>query len=335
MTPSQFYAHPRPRVTHDRSKAQPIGQDPSKSFVGARLAATRQAIHAEHPVVRTTAPHDTVDKRERFAVHSRGGTSTYPSTAMKLVSDMAWKDALATENVSITLRHKQRDQAREAWRTAVGTRGSLRNRSTSPAESCTSSPLSSPPISPASLPGNISEWPKVVESSGRAVQPRPSSSSPSMSLIHILRYRISLMIIAIVLVRAIPQDHVRDSVTRWLGASTRADLSPPQTALLKSRHRPARSHSSSVRQSLSRSSSQHSLSASHAAAAGSQEHTLGVDSILNFMKCLAPLPRFNPYRRTRAESMSAVVDDRKRGKDDVSTIRVRRRRCKSESAVRW
>ncbi|TBU63798.1 hypothetical protein BD310DRAFT_915931 [Dichomitus squalens] len=292
MIPTSIYTHPRPRVAYEPSRAQQPKPFPSKPTAEERLAAIRQAIHAEHPVVRNWKPCYTTGTRERFTVHSP-------------------EDAFITENASETLRRKQRDQAREAWRSTNVTREPQETPSASPANSCTSSPLSSPPITPTYLPEDISESPTVVERRDRVARSHMHGSS----------YR-----------RAVPHDRVRDSVTRWLGASTGIDQSA-QTALLKSRHRPSRSHSSSMRQSLSRRSSQHSLSTGHAAA-GQQERTLNASSILSFVKRLAPLARFNPYRRARAESMSAVMDDGKGGRDDTSRGRACRRRCKSDSAVR-
>ncbi|KAI0328522.1 hypothetical protein GY45DRAFT_1326242 [Cubamyces sp. BRFM 1775] len=89
----------------------------------------------------------------------------------------------------------------------------------------------------------------------------------------------------------------------------------------KSKHRPSRSRSSVISRSLSRHSSRSSTSSP------SPISTLSTSAILDFVGRLAPLPRFNPYRRPRAESLSAVRDGIVRTSSGTSAPR---RRCKSQ-----
>lgn len=56
-------------------------------------------------------------------------------------------------------------------------------------------------------------------------------------------------------------------------------------------------------------------------------------TVVNFAQRLAPLSRFNPYRRMRAESMSSVIDDSKHHTYEGSVTLNKRRRCKSGGAV--
>ncbi|KAM5530515.1 hypothetical protein V8D89_015831 [Ganoderma adspersum] len=119
------------------------------------------------------------------------------------------------------------------------------------------------------------------------------------------------------------------STTRLVKGSE--DVHQPSPApKYRTGHRPSRSHSSSLRQSLSRPSSRQSLITDSTTNAVPRDRTLSASKLLSFVKRLAPLPRFNPSRRSRAES-TAIVDVQNRKKDQV--CQGFRRRSKSDSMV--
>ncbi|KAI1788814.1 hypothetical protein LXA43DRAFT_627311 [Ganoderma leucocontextum] len=187
------------------------------------------------------------------------------------------------------LRLKHRTQICEAWKTSNVT---CEPRRTSDLLSTLSPELSTstlcvPTMAPSSLP-------ECTDSSADMVRrDHPiHSRSPGSSVGH-----------------TTAADPIRRPVIRLLEASENAHRSPSSAPKPQTGHRPSRSHSSSLRRSLSRLSSQQPLVADPAANTLPRWRTSSASRILSFVRRLAPLPRFNPYRRSRAESTSALVDD--------------------------
>ncbi|KAI0361453.1 hypothetical protein OH77DRAFT_429537 [Trametes cingulata] len=207
------------------------------------------------------------------------------------------------ENVAEVLKLKQRLRAWRALQAAAASGMPSSGEppelvTSSPSTSCFSSPTSSPPTTPRMLPDDL-PFPSQQDCGGDSVQ----EAGPSRSL--------------------------------WLGRSMMraAGPAPPNPARVTDhqgasgkKHRPPRSRSSVIHRSLSRHSSQGSVSSTSSSASA----TTSTVAIMELMRRLAPLPRFNPYRRVRAQSMTAVIDDAGRELGDTLCGLLPRRRCKSE-----
>ncbi|KAI9065889.1 hypothetical protein FKP32DRAFT_1590207 [Trametes sanguinea] len=209
------------------------------------------------------------------------------------------EESYITENVAEVLRHKQRMRARQALDSLATSSGEYRlrghSRSLSSSSSSTaSSPASSPPSTPRLMPVDL---------------PFPEQGD-ELVVIESMRSR-------------------SDSNTSTGGAEGLSMLLlSPSKASSGPHHRPSRSRSSIIQKSLSRASRASSRS-SVASTPPPSTSTMSTSAIMDLVKRLAPLPRFNPYRRARAESMSALVDERGHHQSGAFCGLLPRRRCQS------
>ncbi|KAI8981374.1 hypothetical protein BD414DRAFT_492476 [Trametes punicea] len=208
------------------------------------------------------------------------------------------EETYSTENVAEALRIKQRMKAWQALKSvAMGGERHAWERPGHyplPSSSNASSPESSPPSTPPPMPTGM---PVFVDSDrGNGCILAGSSRG---------RY-----------------DHVTSTTH---GEERAVRSTSPCGGSLQRQYRPSRSRSSVIQRSLSRHSSRSSMTSASPVSA-----TSSTSNIMEFVRRLAPLPRFNPYRRTRAESMTSIVDDRRQELGGALCGLLPRRRCKSE-----
>ncbi|KAI0778336.1 hypothetical protein BD413DRAFT_105954 [Trametes elegans] len=204
------------------------------------------------------------------------------------------QDTYGTENVAEALRLKQRMRARLALNTVAEL------NACGPPQLIPSSPSSSVSSSPASSPPSTPRLGPVDVHS-------PAQRGRRRDLVAIQGYSSS---------SAFPRHD-------------ESYLADPRARPV-SKHRPSRSRSSLLHRSLSRHSSRNAIASPPPPPVTASSSTA---AIMDFVKRLAPLPRFNPYRRARAESMSAVVDDNGRHIGGALCGLLARRRCKSEPST--
>ncbi|KAI0669750.1 hypothetical protein C8Q78DRAFT_142803 [Trametes maxima] len=285
-----LYIHPRPVVTYGPPTTR-------RSTAGAGAPQTTADVDDQYPrMAKEAAVQEPLDREPRGAnagrFDDRWGTSTTPA-----------QEPYYTENVVEALRRKQRMKARQALEFVATSRSppSLRPPELvppSPSSSCASSPPNSPLLSPT--PMHLAEQPSQANVFLESRAPRGRQLSPRKS----------------------PGGHeIRPfplSLPRTARLSGGVELGP---------RRPSRSRSSIIRHSLSRHSSKSSMVSCSPAPVTTTANTA---AIMDFVKRLAPLPRFNPYRRTRAESTSSVVDLHRQETGGVFCGLLPRRRCRSE-----
>ncbi|KAI0735021.1 hypothetical protein C8Q76DRAFT_710691 [Earliella scabrosa] len=206
----------------------------------------------------------------------------------------------AFENIGDALRHKQRMQVRASLRSPLIT----------------------------------SEMPDLVasSSSSRASSPAPATPSP-VDLTSVVVFPTMDTPHHLPEARLYPPGRTRRSPRQTTGAGRR------NSGALLSDNSKRESRSSCLRTSMMSSRqtrgfgfdtrvSNHSHSSDPAITSSKSTQT-----VVSFAQRLAPLSRFNPYRRMRAESMSSVIDDSKHHTYEGSVTLNKRRRCKSGGAV--
>ncbi|KAI0639562.1 hypothetical protein C8Q77DRAFT_72790 [Trametes polyzona] len=200
-----------------------------------------------------------------------------------------------TVNVAEALRLKQRLKARQALESAAHMESPELVPSSS-SSSCASSPASSPPPTPRLLPVDL---PETTQDAYLGVP------------------------------------DVGHSRGRYLKRSDRGEIGEghvragsPLPGSPKRRHRPSQSQSSIWHRSLSRHSSRSSMASPAAVPLPTGTAT---STTMDVVLRLPPLPRFDPYRRARAESLSSVAEVARHGSAGALCAVVPRRRCKSES----
>ncbi|KAI0830465.1 hypothetical protein BC628DRAFT_869704 [Trametes gibbosa] len=205
------------------------------------------------------------------------------------------KESYNTENVAEALRVKQRTRARQALKNV-----SLGNETT-PHElpelvlsypSCVSSPANLPPPTPRLLPIDLS----CTQKSPDLVALEATSSQVQRDQNHQSVFE---------------EDYTREAMPR-------GDTS-------KRSHRPSQSHSSLLHRSLPQKLSRDSMSSPSPPATGNAS-----SFIVDIIRRLPPLPRFDPHRRARAESTSSVTFSGRHELNGRLCGLVPRRRCKSE-----
>ncbi|KAH9898246.1 hypothetical protein C8Q73DRAFT_392421 [Cubamyces lactineus] len=199
-----------------------------------------------------------------------------------------------TENVAEALRVKQRMRARQALRSIITSPTASVNRGHLESASCASS---SSPSSPASTP------------------PSTPPLHPT-DLVFPTRKRSKYFF-------NIPVKSRGRSGSTSSSGSEDWDIRPksPSQMISQGKPRPSMSRSSVICRSLSRHSSRSSI------VSPSPISVSNSPAILNLLDQLAPLPRFNPYQRSRAESLTSIKDSAVR---DINGATLSRRRCKSQ-----
>ncbi|OJT15923.1 Surfeit locus protein 1 [Trametes pubescens] len=233
---------------------------------------------------------------DAMAAHVGGEASGVQPVFIEEVFESS--ESYSTEDVTKALRHKQRMQARHALKTRatenVYTPRRLPELVPSHPWSCTSSPANSPPPTPRLRPVDI---------------PFPEQS------------------------RDLVASDAGSSGGGYLGVAERVRLYEEQARAAQSpfvavkKRRPYQCRSSVVQRILSRPSSRGSM-----VSPSPPPPATPASAIMDMVRRLPPLPRFNPYRRARAESMSSAVGvgGRELGGSFYGTGIVPRRRCKSE-----
>ncbi|KAH9858038.1 hypothetical protein C2E23DRAFT_160830 [Lenzites betulinus] len=203
------------------------------------------------------------------------------------------KDTYGTENVLEALRLKQRMKARQALKTMYTENGLPSREPPELIPSYPSSCASSPANSPPPTPRLL-----PVDQPFPRKSPNLITSKTEASKGHHNR-----------------QPGVEKEYTR---------VAASRGSTPKKSQRPSQSRSSLLQRSLSRHSSRGSMITS------SPPATRSSSTIMEIMRRLPPLPRFNPYMRTRAESTSSTAAAGRHELGGTLCGLLPRRRCKSE-----